>query len=234
MTSNVRSWATTVGLAGGSALAAAMIGMAVAPAAHADSLLTDLGLAASSANPDDPAVFDYSQDPTNIFSPVYSIQPMGAENVISTDGSGDVIGTQDFTVSELGFPVDTFTSGVEYSPVSSPLDPFGSPYVEDVSFVGAPGTVIPDNTGFLIEEFGGGWGYELEEANITGTSPAIGDFLTTPFGTENITPFVDSFLNNVGSLLGDPTPAADLAASLDPATAIDPSIFGDLLSSIGF
>jgi len=31
----------------------------------------------------------------------------------------------------------------------------------------------------------------------------------------------------------DPFSAADLASSLDPATAVDPSIFADLLSSIG-
>jgi hypothetical protein len=217
MTNNVRVWVAGMGVAGGSALAAAMIGFATAPAAHAD----DLGLAAASANPDDPAVFDYSADPTNIFSPVYSIAPTGAEDVISTDGSGDVIGTQDFTVSELGFPVDTFTGGVEYSPVSNlALDPFGSPYVEDISFTGAPGTVLPDNTGFLVEEFGGGWGNVLEEANITGTSPIIGDFLTTPFGTENITPIVDLLMNYTGTL-----PEA--------ASAVDPSTFVDLLSSIG-
>jgi hypothetical protein len=38
MTSCVRFWAAAVGVAGGSALAAAMIGMGVAPAAHADDL----------------------------------------------------------------------------------------------------------------------------------------------------------------------------------------------------
>jgi hypothetical protein len=32
----------------------------------------------------------------------------------------------------------------------------------------------------------------------------------------------------------DPSSAADLASSLDPSTAVDPSIFADLLSSIGF
>jgi hypothetical protein len=233
-TFHIRRSAAKVGLVGGAALAAAMIGAAGSPAAHADDLLSDLGLAAASANPDDPAVFDYSADPTNIFSPVYSITPTGAENVISTDASGDVIGTQDFTVTELGFPVDTFTGGVEYSPVSNlALDLFGSPYVEDVSFTGAPGTVLPDNTGFLVEEFGGGWGNVLEEANITGTSPIIGDFLTTPFGTENITPIVDLLMNYTGTAAVDAAPAANLAASLDPGTAIDPSIFGDLLSSIG-
>jgi hypothetical protein len=199
-------WGAGAGLVG-AAVVAALLGIAGAPAAHADA--------------DDPAVFDYSADPTNIFSPVYSIAPTGAENVISTDGSGDVIGTQDFTVSELGFPVDTFTGGVEYSPVSNlALDPFGSPYVEDISFTGAPGTVLPDNTGFLVEEFGGGWGNVLEEANITGTSPIIGDFLTTPFGTENITPIVDLLMNYTGTLP-------------DAASAVDPSTFVDLLSSIG-
>jgi len=214
-----RRWAAAIGLAG-AAVTAAMLWAAGAPAAHADDLATDIGLAAASANPDDPAVFDYSADPTNIFSPVYSIQPTGAEDVISTDSSGDVIGTQDFSVTELGFPVDTFTGAVEYSPVSSPLDPFGSPYVEDISFAGAPGTVLPDNTGFLVEEFGGGWGNVLEEANITGTTPVIGDFLTTPFGTENLTPIVDLLMNYTGTL-----PEA--------ASAVDPSSFVDLLSSIG-
>jgi hypothetical protein len=230
MTSNVRFWAAAVGVAGGSALAAAMIAMGVAPAAHADDLATDLGLAAASANQDDPAVFDYSQDPTNLFSPVYTIEPTGAEEVTGTDASGDVFGTQDFTVSELGFPVDTFTGGVEYSPVSSPLDPFGSPYVEDINVVGTPGTVLPENTGFLIEEFGAGYGNVLEEQmNDAGTSTIVGDYLLTPFGDENITPIVDFFLNYTGSAAAvDAAPAADLATSLDP------SVFGDLLSSIGF
>jgi hypothetical protein len=235
MTSNVRFWATGTGMAGGSALAAAMIGLAAAPSAHADGLLTDLGLPASSANPDDPAVFDYSQDPTNIFSPTYTIEPTGAEDVTATDASGDVFGTQDFTVSELGFPVDTFTGYVEYSPVSSPLDPFGGPYGEDINVEGTPGTVLPENTGFLVEEFGGGYGNVLEEQmNDAGTSAIIGDYLLTPFGDENITRIVDFFLNYTGSAAVDAAPAADLAASLDPASAIDPSIFGDLFSSIGF
>jgi len=230
-TSHTRRWTAKVGLVGGAALAAAIIGAAGSPAARAD----DLGLAAASANPDDPAVFDYSQDPTNLFSPVYTIAPTGAEDVTGTDASGDVFGTQDFTASELGFPVDTFTGYVEYSPVSSPLDPFGSPYVEDINVEGVPGTVLPENTGFLVEEFGAGYGNVLEEQmNDAGTSTVIGDYLLTPFGDENITPIVDFFLNYTGSAAVDAAPAADLATSLDPATALDPSIFGDLLSSIGF
>jgi hypothetical protein len=224
MTSNRRCAHRVRQLGAGAGLAgiAAMVGLSTAAAVHADAGDTLLA-AASSANPDDPAVFYYSADPTNIFSPVYSIAPTGAEDVISTDASGDVIGTQEFTLSYFGIPLDTFTGGVEYSP-GDPSNPlallFGNPYVEDVSTLGASGTLIPDNTGFLVTQFGGGYGFELEEANITGTSPVVGDFLTTPFGPENVTNFVNEFLNFAGSVTGT-------------ASAVDPSSFVDLLSSIG-
>jgi hypothetical protein len=211
----IRQWSIGAGLA-----AAAMIGMGTAHADTPDDVIGQALAAASTSNSDDPAVFYYSADPTNVFSPVYTISPTGAEDLISTDASGDVVGTQEFTVSYFGIPLDTFNGGVEYSAVSSPLDPFGSPYVEDVSTLGASGTLIPDNTGFLVEEFGGGYGFELEEANITGTSPVVGDFLTTPFGPENVTNFVNEFLNFAGSVTGT-------------ASAVDPSSFVDLLSSIG-
>jgi hypothetical protein len=201
-THRVRQLGASVGLAG----IAAMIGLATAPGAHADEY--------------DPAVFDYSADPTNIFSPVYTITPTGPEDVISTDASGDVVGTQEFTVSYFGIPLDTFTGGVDYSPVSSPLDPFGSPYVEDISTTGVPGTLLPENTGFLVEEFGGGYGYLTDVANITGTSDTVGDYILTPFGPDNITSLVNEFLNFAGSVT-------------DSASAVDPSSFIDLLSSIG-
>jgi hypothetical protein len=195
------------------------LGGPVPTGAAADSAAT-LATAASSANPDDPAVFYYSADPTNVFSPVYTITPTGAEDVISTDASGDVIGTQEFTLSYFGIPLDTFTGGVEYSPVSSPLDPFGGPYVEDLSTTGVPGTLLPDNTGFLVEEFGGGYGYLTDIANITGPTDTVGDFVLTPFGPDNITNLVNEFLNFAGSVTGT-------------ASSVDPSSFVDLLSSIG-
>lgn len=44
MTSNVRQWVTAVGFTGGAVVAAAMVGTASAPAAHADDLSTDIGL----------------------------------------------------------------------------------------------------------------------------------------------------------------------------------------------
>ena len=203
--SHIRQWSTAAMLA---AAGAAIFGIAGLPAAHADT--------------DDPAVFDYSSDPSNLFSPVYTITPTGPEDVEVTDASGDVFGTQDFTITELGIPVDTFTGNVEYSPVSSPLDIFGGPYVEDINVVGVPGTLLPENTGFLVEEFGGGYGNVLEESmNAAGTSSTVGDFILTPFGDENITPIVDFLLNYTG------TPLTDAAG------AVDPSSFADLLSSIG-
>jgi hypothetical protein len=111
------------------------------------------------------------------------------------------------------------------SPVASstaryPLDPFGSPYVEDISTTGVPGTLLPENTGFLVEEFGGGYGYLTDVANITGTSDTVGDYILTPFGPDNITSLVNEFLNFAGSVT-------------DSASAVDPSSFIDLLSSVG-
>src|ERR1700728_3273582 len=211
----VQQWNTGAGLLA----AAAMIGMATA---HADT--------------DDPAVVPYSPDPSNVFSPVYTITPTGAEDVSVTDGAGDVFGTQDFTISELGFPVDTFTGTVEYTP--TPFDEatglsgilsqlgqdFGLPggYSEEITTLGGTGTVLPDEpTSFLISEFGLGYGNVFEESmNSAGTCATVGDFILTPFGDENTTPIVDLFLpQGVGIT--------------DAAGAVDPSSFADLLSSIG-
>lgn len=222
MTSNrgtsrrVRQWSTGAGLA-----AAVVIGMGTAHADTPDDVVGQTLAAASSGNQYDPAVFDYSSDPSNVFSPVYTITPTGPEDVEVTSATGDVYGTQDFTISELGIPVDTFTGNVEYSPVSSPLDLFGNPYVEDINVAGVPGTLLPENTGFLIEEFGSGYGNVLEESmNTAGTDVTVGDFLLTPFGDENITPIVEFLLNYTGGPL------------TDAAGAVDPSSFADLLSSL--
>jgi hypothetical protein len=221
MTSNrrtrcrVQQWSTGAGLLA----AAAMIGMATA---HADT--------------DDPAVVPYSPDPSNVFSPVYTITPTGAEDVSVTDGAGDVFGTQDFTISELGFPVDTFTGNVEYTP--TPFDEatglsgilsqlgqdFGLPggYSEEITTLGGTGTVLPDEpTSFLIDEFGFGYGNVFEESmNTAGTSATVGDFVLTPFGDDNITPIVDFFLPQCVGIT-------------DAAGAVDPSSLVDVLSSIG-
>jgi hypothetical protein len=251
MTINVHFWIAGVGLAGGSAFVAAVIGMGVAPAANATgddgvgiagSAVSDTALAASSGNQFDPAVVPYSPDPSNLFAPVYTVAPVGPEEAISTVtdpnnlDTTDTFGTQDFSLSSLGFPVDTFTGNVEYTP--TPFDgatglsgilsqlgqDFGLPggYSEEITTLGGTGTVLPDEpTGFLISEFGLGYGNVFEESmNSAGTSATVGDFVLTPFGDENITPIVDLFLpQGVGIT--------------DAAGAFDPSSFADLLSSIG-
>jgi hypothetical protein len=169
-----------------------------------------IGMATAHADTDDPAVVPYSPDPSNLFSPVYMITPTGAEDVSVTDGAGDVFGTQDFTISELGFPVDTFTGNVEYTPtpfdeatglsgiLSQLSQDFGLPggYSEEITTLGGTGTVLPDEpTGFLIDEFGLGYGNVFEESmNSAGTSATVGDYILTPFGYDNITPIVDLFL----------------------------------------
>lgn len=233
MTSN-RSWAHRVrqlGAGVGLVGLAAMIGLTTATSAHADGI----DAAVSSANQYDPAAFDYSADPSNLFSPVYEVAPTGPEDVSVTDGAGDVYGTQDFTLTELGIPVDTFTGNVEYTP--TPFDEatglsgilsqlsqelgFSGGYSEEITTLGSPLTLLPDPTSFLIDEFGFGYGNVFEESmNTAGTSATVGDYILTPFGDENITPIVDLFLPQGAGIT-------------DATAAVDPSSLADLLSSIG-
>lgn len=240
--SHVRQWHFAALLA---AAGATVVGLAGSPAARADdgASAAEIGLSAASAgNQFDPAVVPYSPDPSNLFAPVYMIAPIGPEQAISTVtdpnnvDTTDTFGTQDFSLSSLGFPVDTFTGNVEYTP--TPFDAaagssgilsqlsqelgFGGGYSEEIFTSGGTGTVLPDEpTGFLIDEFGFGYGNVFEESmNTAGTSATVGDFVLTPFGDENITPIVDLFLpQGIGFT--------------DAVGTVDPSTFGDLLSSIG-
>jgi hypothetical protein len=194
-----------------------------APAAHAtgDDSVGTVGatvsdtalaapLAAGSGNQYDPAVVPFAPDPSNPFGPVYTISPTGPEDVASNVSStGEVLGTQDFSVSSLGFPVDTFTGDVQYTPTS--FEPstglsgivdelsqqlgLGGGYTEEISTSGSgAGTVLPESTGFLVSEYGFGYGNVFEESvNAAGTQSTVGDFLLTPFGDINISPIVDLF-----------------------------------------
>jgi hypothetical protein len=222
-----------------SASASAAADVATSASATTDDVVGQTLAAASTANQYDPAVFDYSADPSNLFAPVYTVAPVGPEEAISTVtdpnnlDTTDTFGTQDFSLSSLGFPVDTFTGNVEYTPtpfdgatglsgiLSQLSQDFGLPggYSEEITTLGGTGTVLPDEpTSFLISEFGLGYGNVFEESmNSAGTSATVGDFILTPFGDENITPIVDLFLpQGVGI-----------------TDAVDPSSFADLLSSIG-
>jgi hypothetical protein len=206
------------------AAGAAIIGLAGSPAARADdgASITEIGLSAASAgNQYDPAVFDYSANPSNLFAPVYTITPTGPEDVeVTTTATGTVYGTQDFTLSSLGFPADTFNGSVEYAPMSGLGGELGG-YSETITTLGTPGTLLPEPTGFLVDEFGLGYGNVFEESmNTAGTSATVGDFILTPFGDENITPILALlFPEGIGYT--------------DAAGTLDPSAFGDLLTSIG-
>ena len=216
MTRRVQLWSTGAAVAA----IAAVSGSGGASADTGDLIGSTLS-AASFGNQYDPAVFDYSTDPSNLFSPVYTITPTGPEDVmVTTTATGEVYGTQDFTASSLGFPVDTFSGSVDYTPLSGLAGAFGG-YSETITTLGAPGTLLSEPTGFLIDEYGLGYGNVFEESmNTAGTSATVGDFILTPFGDENISPIVDLFLpQGVGYT--------------DAVGAVDPSAFGDLLSSIG-
>jgi hypothetical protein len=213
------------------------------PAAAASIAATGIGSAATIAdNQYDPAVIPYSPDPSNLFAPVYTITPSGPEEAVSTVtdpnnmDTTDAFGTQDFSVSSLGFPVDTFTGNVEYTP--TPFDAaagsagilsqlsqelgFGPGYSEEIFTNGGTGTVVPNEfTGFLVQQFGFGYGNVFEESmNSAGTSSTVGDFILTPYGNDNITPIIDALMNITGTLP-------------DATTSVDPSSFLDLLTSIG-
>jgi hypothetical protein len=81
--------------------------------------------------------------------------------------------------------------------------------------------LLPEPTGFLIDEFGLGYGNVFEASmNAAGTSDTIGDFLLTPYGDVNISPIVEFLSTYTGGLT-------------DAAGTVDPSAYADLLSSIG-
>ena len=174
------------------AAAAAALGLAGPPVAHADdgASATEVGLSAASAgNQYDPAVFDYSENPSNLLAPVYTITPTGPEDVeVTTTATGTVYGTQDFTLSSLGFPVDTFSGSVEYAPLSGLGGELGG-YSETITTVGTPGTLLPEPTGFLVDEFGFGYGNVFEESmNTAGTSATVGDYISPRSATKTSPP----------------------------------------------
>lgn len=169
-------------------------------------------LGTGSGNQYDPAVVPYSSDPTNMFAPVYTVKPIGPEDVTATDPStGEVDGTQAFGLYSLGFPADTFSGDVQYTPTAftqatglsgilSELSRqlgFNGGYNEEIFTNGAAGTLLPGSTGFLISEFGFGYGNVFEDSYngpiSTATSQTVGDFILTPYGDINVSPIADFF-----------------------------------------
>lgn len=207
-----------VGLGIGAALAA-IPGTAAADTTDMDSVAAALF---GGANSNDPAVIPYSADPLNIFSPVYTIKPIGPEvpgtpevgTPYGSDGTiytqQDFINslpTQEFGVYSLGLVQDgTFTGHVEYTPTTlqdnglsgivSELDQMlggSGGYTETVYSTAAGSGGVPSGPAVLdVTEFGAGYGFALE-GTTDAENTTEGFFLLTPFGDWNMTPMIDLF-----------------------------------------
>jgi hypothetical protein len=195
---SIRRWSAVAALAATAAVFSA--GTAGADASDVLGPVTDTAtlaapLAAASSSADYfPASIPYTADPSNIFAPVYQIEPIGAPDVSPvTPAGGGVEGTQEFGVYSLGFPVETFTGQFNYSLIDNPAFIFGNPYGDAILATDTSGTsVVPDGQGFLLDEFGFGYGNVLETSeNATNTAYNVGDFILTPYGDYNISPLVD-------------------------------------------
>jgi hypothetical protein len=140
-----------------------------------------------------PASIPYTADPSNVFAPVYQIEPIGSPDVSSViPAGGGVEGTQEFGVYSLGFPVETFTGQFDYSLLDSPAFVFGNPFGDFILATDASGTIVPNGEGFLLDEFGFGFGNVFESSeNATNTAYNVADFILTPYGDYNISPLVD-------------------------------------------
>jgi hypothetical protein len=97
----------------------------------------------------------------------------------------------------------------------------------DEQFVTATANMLSADQAFVAADQAGELsGSSLNSTDLTLLDGALG-LLSADFNVGG----AELFALFTGGL--DPSSAADLAASLDPATAIDPSIFADVLSSIG-
>jgi hypothetical protein len=218
-TGQARLWAGGIGMA---AAAAAMIGMASAPVARADdgSLATDIGLL-DSAQTNVTDGFDvwtqaYGEAPPSSATLTETINQFVADQtpLLSSDNSLlSGLGESLFNGpdQQLATASETFLSAAEaYAAdpsTTNGLDAASASLQFDDSllFDSAPANLI----GQVIDQV-----LHLGDSDIASASAAT-DLATSVTGG-----------------LG-PSSAADLAASLDPATVIDPSIFADALSSIG-
>jgi hypothetical protein len=226
MTNTVRRWG--VGLAGGAALAAAMIGMGSAHADTLDELLIqaegDINDAATLYSGIDPSLLPAEQA-AHIGNEVSALQ--GEAGLISQiqsqqdalpealQGSSQLLGDdqQLATASnDLLTAMNTFVNAADAGDFAT----------------GQTTTLAGDLTGYFAK-------LDVAGAEVFQVLPAE---LNAEFATV-FAPIDAEFATAFAPLLADLTsifdagPAADIAAGLDPSTAIDPSIFADLVSSIG-
>jgi hypothetical protein len=97
----------------------------------------------------------------------------------------------------------------------------------DEQLLTAVQNLIPADQGFITADQAG----ELSTNGVTSADLTLLGADLNVFGAAIYADVATLFAAFTGGV--DPFSAADLASSLDPATAVDPSIFADLLSSIG-
>jgi hypothetical protein len=230
MTRSVRRWVAGMGLAGGAATAAAMIGAAGAPAARADTIdelliqsAGDINDAASVYSGIDASLLP-AQLAANIGEEVSALQNeaglisqlQSLEDALpeALQTNSQIIGADNQLATAAGDVLSAMNTYVNAA---------------DAGDYATGATLSDEVTGYLDR-------LDLVYAEAFQFLPASinADFTTVfaPFDAALATA-IDSFLGDLGSVT-DPASAADIAVGLDPATAIDPSIFADLLSSIGF
>jgi hypothetical protein len=231
MVSSVRRWAVGVGMASGAAVAAAMIGAAWTPAARADAI-DDL-LIQSEGDINDAATLYSGIDAALL--PAQQAANIGGE-VSALQGQADLISQiqsqQDALPEALQTSSQLVGADNQLASASGDLLSAVNTYVNAADagdyVTGQGATLSGEVTGYFDR-------LDLVYAEVFQVLPTElnAEFATVfaPIDAEFATAFAP-FDAELTSLI-DPASAADIAAGLDPSTAIDPGIFADLLSSIG-
>ncbi|MFZ1165126.1 hypothetical protein, partial [Mycobacterium sp.] len=240
---SVRQWATGVGLAGGIAVAAAIIATAGAPVIRADTVDDLIGSAdwnvtgASTIALFDPnigtdgaASSSAVTDPAGLLSEA-ATNLTGANQLLNDIPSGEFapVATQmmlqDTVLQDLGFleSAESSLSSLDNGALSDLLNPWFTSV--DQGWEQASEAML--NVDQALET-------AVATGSATDESTALLGLLTPDL--EILGPGVNSFLIIFADLVtgADPISAADFASILDPAAVLDPSMFTDLVSSIGF
>lgn len=217
-----------MGLAGGAAVAAAMIGTAGAPTARAD-VIDDLLIQAED-DIDDAATLYSGIDPSEL--PATQAANIGAvaSDLQNEAGLVSQIQSQQDALSEaLQTNSQLVGADNQLATASGDLLSATNAYVNDAD----AGDYVTGYATTLTSYFDR---LDYVYAEVFQFLPAMlnAEFTTLFVGFPNVEPITppDALADLAGAL--DASPAADLASSLDPATATDPTIFADLLSSVGF
>jgi hypothetical protein len=227
-TSRAKRWVTGVGVLGGAAAAAVVIGAAGAPAARAD-VIDDL-LIQSEGDINDAATLYSGIDASEL--PATQAANIGAVASALQNEAGlvsQIQSQQDALPEALQTNSQLVAADNQLATASGDLLSATNAYVNDADagdYVTGYATTLTsyfDRLDYVYAEV-----FQLLPAALNA------DFTTVfaPIDAGFATAF-DNFLADLSSL-ADPASAADVAVGLDPATAIDPSIFTDLISSIGF